>query len=499
MTWAPPSSTITGEDEFTASYPLEVELVAHGEEGSVSIRKTIPLAIHVAHAPLGPGLLSIDIGSELPSFVEGKTDKFVISGQVSGGGEVPYEIKVLNPPPGATQKTVKSGGVEVTWTPSFSTITGVDQFTTSYPLKVRLVAYGDGGNASIEKIIPLGVQVAHHPLVPDLMAIEVAPEVPGLVEGEEGKFVITGKALVGDDIPIQLEIVNLPSGANTRSVKNGLEVTWRPQFRTVPSGDYFTQYPFQVRLSAISEGEEITKDFFAPVIVYADTTHVPVVQSIEVTPRPIPEDQNGRMTITVLDRSGGANLYFIRTLEGVENGVEHIDLNSLQQVQDSANPNVHRYHFDIDFRSKNIAIVTKTIDLKVGVVAYSRYGVSSEVQEFSYRVLNRISRPVSSWKSGLRFAYGETARVNFTIADARQEGVVSTDFEQSCRAQLKRKYKCKCKNSTKSVLVCELEWFGFNGAPSKTEFTYSVTNKNPHDNTDVKTANHNQLITIYRK
>ena len=84
--WTPSASTITGENNFTTTYPLNVEMRATDEEGaSVSINQTIPLGVYVARPPLVSELLAIEVGTKTPRFTEGKEGRVVILGKLLGG------------------------------------------------------------------------------------------------------------------------------------------------------------------------------------------------------------------------------------------------------------------------------------------------------------------------------------------------------------------------------------------------------------------------------
>ena len=239
VTWTPPYSTITGENQFSTTLPLEVRLTARDQESEVSRTRTIPLGVRIARPPLSKKSLDIEVNPSLPVFVEGVQGTFTLSGQLLGGVEGSHQITILNLPEGASQ-TVIASGIQVTWTPPYSTITGENQFSTSYPLQVQMTARDQESEITIDRTITLGIHIDRPPLTSKLMAIKVSPEMPHFIEGTKGTFTLSGKLLGGVTAAHEITILNLPEGASQKAVADGIEVTWTPPYSTITGTEQFT-------------------------------------------------------------------------------------------------------------------------------------------------------------------------------------------------------------------------------------------------------------------
>ena len=499
VTWTPPYSTITGEKQFSTTYPLQVQFTARDQGAEVTITDTIPLGVRVGQPSLSEKLMSIRVNPEVPHFIEGMQGTFTLSGELLAGVTAAQEITILNLPEGASQKMVEDG-IEVTWTPSDSTITGAKNFSTTYPLEVQLVASNEEGEFTITETISLGIRVAYPPLDSELLFIDIEPKVVNLEEGTPGTFTILGKVFGQSDALSELTVLNLPSGATQKPVEGGIEVTWTPSAHTVPNDQYLIEYPLQVQLAASMGEETASKNVTIPIWVHTDIEQAPIIENVTFPKHPIPENEKGSMVITVLDQSNGApTLHFLPVAKGSKNGIYYVVYDELQPVQDPEVPNRWTYTVGINFAERNITSEAFA-DVEVGVKAYSRYGVSSTVYPFSYRVLNRVTAPITGWVNDMRIPYGKELRLSFSISDPRNEGIITTNFEQACKTYLVKNYKCKCKKrSGGENKKCEMEWFAFKQAPREINFIYTAKNTNAHDSTDFKEATFQSDILLYRE
>ena len=85
--WTPPFTTVTGENNYTAVYELEVELTATDAESEVAVKRTIPLRVSVASTPLAPRFLEIFSEPATVSLTEGVEETFKVFIQFIGRGE----------------------------------------------------------------------------------------------------------------------------------------------------------------------------------------------------------------------------------------------------------------------------------------------------------------------------------------------------------------------------------------------------------------------------
>ncbi|MCY4644773.1 MAG: hypothetical protein OXB88_09165, partial [Bacteriovoracales bacterium] len=266
VVWTPPFTAVTGEDTYS-KYLVDVDLIAYGERETLSIRKSIPIFVNIASPPLSKHLLGIVSNPRKLEFFEGKEKTFRLLGQLYGEVKAPYTVEVLNLPPGAVPKSIE-GGVEVTWTPPTSMVTG-DNYFTSYDLKVAMTAVSDDGEVSIEREIPLGISVASTPLAARWLEIGVESSDPGFtergevefVEGKEGRFRLVGHLLGGVVADYKIEVLNPPKGAKvTTSSKGGVEFAWSPGTGVVTGENTFTSvYSLEVKLTASDEGIVVVK------------------------------------------------------------------------------------------------------------------------------------------------------------------------------------------------------------------------------------------------
>ena len=500
VTWTPPFTTVKGTDQFV-SLPIQAQLVAQKEDDTISIRKTIDVGVYASGPSLAANLLEITSNPARPNFVEGEEESFVISGQLLGGLEASYEINILNLPEGATQKST-STGIEVTWTPALNTVSSIaekGQFLGTHPLEVQLTARNEEGEITISRTIPLGIQVAYPPLEPDLLAIDVEPKIVNLMEGVEGKFTIRGKVFGPSNASQELTILNPPPGAKQRPVSGGIEVTWTPAPETVPNDSYFTQYFLQTQLSARVGEKEVVKPVSIPLWVRTDTSRAPIIENVTFSKSPIPENEQANMVITVLDRSTGApTLHFVPVTEGDKNGIYFVKYEHIEPTPDPEVPDRWHYTVGIDFNNSNITSKAFA-DIELGAVAYSRYGVPSSIHSFSYRVLNKILPPETHWRSEISLPYGRELNFKFAIMDPRMEGIIKTNFEETCAEYLVKHYSCKCKRSPGTNLTCTLDWFAFEKAPRKINFSYWASNTSPYDKTDTQTKSFGGVIKLYRE
>ena len=503
VSWTPSFDTVTGTDHFS-NYSLQVNLTARNAEGEVSKTETLSLNVRADSLPLSKEGLALKVEPAIPHFIEERKGSFTLTGEILGGLKGTTKIKIINLPQGAEQERLSSGKVKVTWTPPASTITGEKEFSTSYPLEVELRGQSNGGGEEfkVTRIVPLSVTVAHPPLDADLIFIDVEPQVVNLKEGKSNSFKISGRVFRQEKATQKVRIVNLPKGAQEKAVAGGIEVSWTPPYGTVPNDRFLTKYPLKVELQVSVEEQVVKKEFSVPVWIHTDIEQVPVVESVTFTKSPLPENEETQMVITILDRSNAApSLHFFPVAKGDANGIYYVNFEDGKGVPVEGSTSRWRYKVGIDLRSRN---VTKKdyADLKVGLKAYSRYGVSSAPYPFTYRVLNRVTNPSSSWDTDPRIPYGKEFQISFSVYDPRSEGIVTTDFEEACKKHLIKNYRCKCKvpsGENGRRQKCDLEWFAFKGAPSSIEFNFKVRNTNRGDSTDFREISVVRKIKLFQK
>ena len=276
--WTPPLSFVTGFEQFK-SYPLEVEMVAQGEEGALSLRKIVDVGVYVAHTPLASHLMEIDVAPPAPVFKEGHKGSFTIQGHIREGAVATHNIEVLNAPPEAQVLPTK-GGIEVVWTPPLNTVLGMDQFI-SYPLEVKMIARNNEGVFSITKVVDLGIYVASPPVAPHLLDILVEspgdqgvglPGEPSFMEGEEGRVKILGDLLGGVQTDYAVHVLNLPEGATFASIEGGIEMVWTPPYSFVKGIYRSSLFLLQVEMVAKGEEGDVVHREQVPLRVYVAST-----------------------------------------------------------------------------------------------------------------------------------------------------------------------------------------------------------------------------------
>ena len=504
VTWTPPATTITGDD-YTGVYPLRVEMTATGDEGSVAKTETFNLGIYVKNPPLREELLAIGTTPTVSQFKENEEGKVVLSGKLLGGLVATTSLSVVNPPTDARVKTLSGGDVELVWTPPPGTVSGGGA-VGFYSLEVDVTAMGSEGNRVTKReVIPLAVYVTTLPLSADLLAFDLDPQVANFVEGQEGSLRILGKLLGGGSSPaVRVDILNLPPGATKNPVAGGVEFKWTPPATTVTQGNYYTQTSLRVRLSARKGIQEVSKEVSIPLLVRVNTRQVPVVQNVVFQHEPVYENSASDITITVFDPSASGLpplVHFVPVAGSkVKSAYRYVFLQNEEPVQDGANPGVWTYKGRLSFGSRNV-IKKPLVPMIFGVMAYSPYGIASDVHEVIFNVLNRM-RPVSGENSPYphKVPYGRHVSQSFTIVDYAREGILTTDFAEACGA-LKKKYKCRCKAAKKSEpwkLDCRLEWFVYKGAPKEVIVSYWVKNTNPGDPGDALQTRNRIIFHPYR-
>ena len=296
VSWIPPDTIIKGMNS-TASFPLEVEMVA-GEKGEVSIRETIYLGVQVASTPLAPHLLDIVSEPKVIKLREGEAGSFALEGKLLEGVKTPYKINVLTLPKGAKVDQIKGGGVRVSWTPSDAIIKGLNSVAT-LPLEVEMVA-GEKGEVSIKRTIYLGVEVASTPLAPHLLDIVSEPKVIKLREGEEGSFTLEGKLLEGARAPYKINVLTTLNGAKVDQIKGGgVKVSWTPSNATVKGLNRMATLPLDVEMVAGKEGEVSIKRTIHLGVEVASTPLAPHLLDIVSEPKVIKlrEGNEGSFTL----------------------------------------------------------------------------------------------------------------------------------------------------------------------------------------------------------
>ena len=160
-------------------------------------------------------------------------------------------------------------------------------------------------------------------------------------------------------------------------------------------------------------------------------------------------------------------------------------------------PGLWKFTTTINFAGQNV--VDQLTDMKLGAVAYSEYGVPSNVHNVSYRVANRVVAPMTRWQEIYHITYGEESSIDLSIYDPRGEGIITTDFEAACKKYIKRRYSCACKSSPKQrgVLRCKITVHYFK-PKGPIQFIYSATNTNPNDKTDFATSSFKTNIVSER-
>ena len=135
-----------------------MELVAQGEDETVSTQEIVPLIVKRKYFSPKKGTLNIVTNPQVPLFTEGVSGKVVFFGRTLEGVGGTQSLTILNPPSGSRQEG-KGESLEMTWTPSDGMVEGGGEYTTSYPLKVKLQVKNAKGTVSVTKTINLVVQV----------------------------------------------------------------------------------------------------------------------------------------------------------------------------------------------------------------------------------------------------------------------------------------------------------------------------------------------------
>ncbi|MCY4643134.1 MAG: hypothetical protein OXB88_00795, partial [Bacteriovoracales bacterium] len=489
VNWTPPTTTLKG-DQFMKTYPLKVEMTAQGDEGVVKKMETVSLGIYIKDLPLRSEFLVVETSPTPPRFEEGVEKKVVLSAGLLGGLEMTPRLDLVNPPVGAKVKRLSKGQVELTWTPPASTLTG-DEFTGSYSLEVKLSAVdGDGREVTRKETVSLAVYVIAPPLGPEALGFELSSEVGEFVEGREGSLSIFGKMIGGDEsIPVRVNILNLPKGAAQDSVEGGVKMRWTPSLTTVTGDNYYTKYNLKAVLTATNGEEEASKEISIPLLIRAETDRAPVIRDVSFAKNPVPETETTTMTISVLDPLAlgtPPNLQFSPISKGRANAYRFLSL-AERPVQDANNPGLWTYKAEVDFMSLNV-VKKGTFEMNFGLMAYSPFGIASDLYEGRFNVLNRVVAPSGVLATEpVPVKYGKDVMMDFVISDPRREGIVTTNFEEACKTYLQKSYKCRCQPVNPSVLSCSLKWFVFKGAPREIRLEYWAKNTNPEDKTDFKT------------
>lgn len=233
---------------------------------------------------------------------------------------------------------------------------------------------------------------------------------------------------------------------------------------------------------------------------YPGIRDVPVIRSVALNKTFVAEDDSAQLTIVVEDRVGEPSVNFVASSQGETSGLDYLSVRSLSMTQDTQSPHLWTAVADIDFAGTD---VTKegAVYLRGGLIAHSRYGVPSEHSDFQYQVVNRVQTPVTSWKGDAFTTYGESLRIETVIADLRNEGVLSSNWEEACEGAFQGEHTCGCSPSAteSNALVCFFEWTPDKNAPETTTFRYQVVNTNPHDENDVQTAEFSNVIHVQGK
>ena len=333
-----------------------------------------------------------------------------------------------------------------------------------------------------------------HPLSEALMVIDVEPEVINFTEGIEGTFRISPRFL-GVEVPHQIKIENLPAGASY-DPQTG-RVTWTPpESMVVGDHHHVVQYPLHIGLIAREEGELISVKKTVPLWIH-ESKEAPSIERITLNQDVIPENGRGELIVVVKEKSGSPQIDFIPTTNNKdENGIYYFDRKNITVVQHTEDENLWTITVPINLLNKDVTD-QGYVNLKAGLVAYSRFGSSSRPYEVQYKVANRVQAPVSSWKSDALVVHGKTLNLDVIFSDPRREGQLSTDWEDTCKTHLKKNYKCHCSPShNNSLLNCHLSWTPDRDAPSEVTFSHSVTNTNPHEGTDFQKVQFKNRLSV---
>ncbi|MCB0362262.1 MAG: hypothetical protein KDD35_06055 [Bdellovibrionales bacterium] len=386
-----------------------------------------------------------------------------------------------------------------------------------------------------------------NPVPREAMRLEIEPELPSFVEGQESQLTIKADILGFLDQDFVVEIKNLPEGA-TYDANTG-QLTWKPKLDTVIGDNYMEIYSLTVQMSTVKRPVlSIIRQF--PLYVQRDSPR-PEILKVNI-PSEVVEGQQEKISVIVKDLDsaddnlavfGQPHLTIVQIKNSSHDGSSLVslsrptwnDTNPHRMDKDDPDYDKNLWVFDLVIDTRNKELTSSRDIFNFGLIATSRFGlasaeagVPSDPRVVNIPIISKVPKAITTWPDEvIKINEGEKSIFSFDVYSpmaalsfrGQPEGdgyLDPIEIKENCNPNLDLagKAECKCIKAKSWRYQCTFTWTPDSTMPpplpsslqnltiSVSENTYPIAfraiNRNPYRTTDMEVSEFVKLIQFVK-
>ncbi len=301
----------------------------------------------------------------------------------------------------------------------------------------------------------------------------ITPDYMDFSEGVEGTYNISGLVLV-PGATFELNISNAADFPNIKFDSSTGTITWTPQPGFGTGVGDVQHLPMNIEMVTHGGGPSRSASHSIPVYVHP-AKQAPIVLSVtfEGGKKQMRENEVLKFDVVVKDATGSdvdgsrPTLTFAPAQDGSFEAASVVSYvqsgwgGGPNPVQNQTDKSLWTFHMQVDLTSREIT--TSSIDLKLNVVAVSRFDVRSAPFVSRLSILTSINTPVVSWTDTEDMTAGTKNSFTYMIFDPRGESDVQQTMITNC-ASIEPHLVCgTCTRNYNSamngdILLCPITW-----------------------------------------